>query len=653
MRLLKLLLLIIILAPATLIAILYFTPERIDFAKYQPQMENYLQQKSGYKVLLGENLKIRLFPTPHFSSEGLKVKAFQGEKPLFTAKKVSADVSIKDILTMTLALDKVLVQDPKIYLHNDINGKANWEPKRKRSGSSGAVDLSFLSGIGNVVISNVDFVYEDDLSGSQFSLKEGQFSISGERLNKTKVDFSGLLNSQKVESSLNVNLSSLIEVPVSGEIKLSENTIKLKGFIDELLTLPSYNGELEITGDSILPTFYEILHIAPNQRAINFPIQAKGMVDLSSSFVKFEKYNVQLDVSETPVVFDLTAEYNLINKSEDNTIELYAPEHLNFSGFKFCQKSSNKKSGSKFEWPETIMDFDYLKGMNLNVDVQLLKGFECGKHEFSYAKLRAKVANQQVRVTQFKLDQESGGNLRGTAKLNVKSTPKGDLTLSTHKLNVTEFISKNAVKRATFPIDSNLKLDFSGRTLKDWVSSLEGTVESSSEGVVLYGMNLSSLTRMLKDVLVGGITGKETEDYGRFSLVGSIADGVFKSDEITLKLADADIIAKGKADLVRMTMNFRAEPNPENSLGFKNPVNIKGSIMSPSIIPEATTSQKVGATVGGAIGGPAGAALGGVLGAIMESGPKRDVSKTDMSGDEIMKEKQRLQEEVLKFLEAR
>ena len=103
-----------------------------------------------------------------------------------------------------------------------------------------------------------------------------------------------------------------------------------------------------------------------------------------------------------------------------------------------------------------------------------------------------------------------------------------------------------------------------------------------------------------------------------------------------------------------MTMNFKAEPNPENKLGFKTPVLIKGSVFSPAVIPVATTSQKVGAAVGGAVGGPAGAALGGVLGAIMESGPKRkDVSATELDGDEIMKEKQRLQEEVLKFLQTR
>lgn len=656
MKLIKLLLLLIVLAPVTLIAILYFTPERIDFSKYQPQMEKYVQQKTGYKVSLGENLKIQIFPQPHISSNNVIVHSFNQDKAIFKAEAISMDLSLESLLSMKLDLDKLLIKNPAVYLHRDINNVANWEPKRKRKTSSKPIDLSFMSGLGDAVISNVEFIYEDDVTGQQFNLKDGQFSIAGEQLRKTKMKFSAALNNQKIEGDLNLDLSSLIETSVNGVIKLGENKVVLKGFFDELLLKPSYNGELNIEGDTIFNSVYEILHVAPNQRGFNIPLNTSGLVDIGINFIKLQNYNVQFDVSPTPVNFNVTADYWLNENETNNSVEISADELLDLTSFGFCQSQEGQSKGDEFEWSEEILDFDFLKSIQLEGDVELLKGGVCQGSETKYFKIRGSVENSKLKVTQFKIDFPAGGNIRGTANLDVRDTPKGSISLNSHKLNLAKFMSPKTQKRITFPLNSEINLDFQGKSIKDWVGGLEGSIEADSEGLVLYGISVSSMAKMISNVFLGNLSGTESEDYGKFSLKGGVEEGVFKSEKIQLQLSDADILVKGKADLVRMTMNFRAEPNPDNKLGFKNPVNIKGSILSPSIIPETTTTQKVGAAVGGAVGGPAGAALGGVLGAIMESGgtsKKKDVSKTDMSGDEIMMEKQRLQEEVLKFLQTR
>lgn len=654
MRLLKLLLLLIILAPTTFIAILYFTPERIDFSKYQPQMESYIQKKTGYKVFLGDNLKIQIFPQPHVSSNNVEVKSFNNDKPIFKAETVSLDLSLESFLAMKVGLDKVLVKNPVIYMHRDINNVANWEPKRKKKTNSQPVDLSFMSGLGDAVISNAEFIYEDDVSGQQFNMKDGQFSISGEQLRKTKLKFSAALNNQNIEGDLNLDLSSLIETSVNGTIQLADNKVTLKGFFDELLLKPSYNGEFAIEGENVFGSIYELLHVAPNQRGFNVPLKTSGLVDIGSNYVKLNNYKIQLEASPTAVSFDVTTEYWFNGNDDNNTVKISSDEFLDLTSFEGCQVQEKSAKGGDFEWSEQILDFDFLKSVKFDGDIELLKGFKCQSYKAKYFKLRANVDESKFKVTQMKVELPSGGNIRGTGTLDVRNTPKGSVSLNSHKLNLAQFMSSKAQKRITFPLNTDVSLEFEGKSLKEWVAGLKGDVEAESEGLVLYGISITSMAKMISNVFLGNLVGTESEDYGKFSLKGSIEDGVFKSEDISLKLADADIMAKGKADLVRMTMNFRAVPNPDNKLGFKNPVNIKGSILSPSIIPETTTTQKVGAAVGGAVAGPAGAALGGVLGAIMESGKsKKDVSKTDMSGDEIMKEKQRLQEEVLKFLQTR
>lgn len=654
MKLIKLILLLLILTPVTLLAILYFTPERINFSKYQPQIEKYIQQKSGYKVSLGQDLKIQIFPVPRFSSKNIEVASFVGNKPLFMADNLDVTFSLENLWAMKLGLDEVLIENPKVYLHKDINSKANWEPKRKKRNSSATTDLSLLSSLGQVVISNAEFVYEDDLSGQQFNLKEGQFSISGEVLQKTELSFSGLLNAQKIESDLTLDLTSLIETSIMGQIRLGDSQINLKGFLDEILIKPSYKGDLSIEGENILSSIYEILHIAPNQRHFNVPLKMEGMVDLSPEYIKLNNYNVQFDVSETPISFDVTMGYWLNKKTESNSLKILSKEHLDLSSFSACHsEGSTPKNNKEFQWSEKIIDFDALRNLNLSLDIELIKGLSCKSYQAKYLKLRGDFEKEKFKMSQFKVEFSDGGNIRGTANIDIKSTPKGKINLNSYKFNIAEFLSKKSSKRMVLPVESEIKLEFSGRTMKEWVSNLSGNIEAYSNGMVLYGVNLSSLNNMLTNILMGGITNQsQSEDYGRFSLDGQIESGVFRSENISILLPDADIIVKGKADLLRMTMNFRAEPNPENTLGFKTPVIIKGSMLSPIIIPDTTTTQKIGATVGGVVAGPAGAALGGVLGAIIENSTKKEAPKTDNEND-ILKEKQKLQDEVLKFLQSR
>ena len=655
LKLLKLFIFVVIVAPITFAAVLYFTPERIDFSKYQPQMEDYILEKSGYRVSLGDNLKIRVFPSPHISSDNVVVHAFRGEKPLFTAEKVSLDLTLDNLLAMKVGVDKLLVKSPKVYLYKGIKGEGNWEPKRKRRTSSKAVDLSFISGLGEVLISNADVVMEDDQHGNQFKLQSGQFSIAGENLRQTKVNIAGVLNGVEIESQLNMDISNIVEISVMGDVQVAESKVTLKGFIDDLLLKPSYNGEMNFEGESLLTTVYDVLHVAPNQRTVDLPLKLVGIIDVSSDYLKLDNYSVSVAVSPTPVEFFVTSEL-WFNKQNQNTVNLSTVDKLNLETFKVCQQQQGaaKKSGD-IEWSQELMDLTPLKNLKIVMDIDVLKGFTCQGYDVKYAKLRSSIDEGVVKVSQFKLEMSQGGDIRGTASLDTRGTPRGGIDITSNNLNVANLKAVEKQQRVKLPLDGMLQVDFSGKTVHEWVSGLQGKMMLNSDGLVLYGVSLSSLNNMLSNVFMDKLTGQaKSEDYGKFSMTGSIEDGVLKSENISLLLADADVIAKGKVDLVRMTMNFKAEPNPENQLGFKTPVLIKGSVFSPAVIPVATTSQKVGAAVGGAVGGPAGAALGGVLGAIMESGPKRqDVSSTELNGDEIMKEKQRLQEEVLKFLQTR
>jgi uncharacterized protein involved in outer membrane biogenesis len=651
-KFLKICLLLIVLIPTLLIATLLIVPEKVDFSIYKPQIESFLKEKTGLNVSLGENVSIKLLPQPYIQAENVEIKAFVGNKKLFRADKFELRVSLKELLSMNLSIKKMLIESPTVYLHRNINNQANWQPKRVKRRGGNAVDLSFIKGLGDIVISNASFVFEDDLNGSQFRFLEGQFSVDGSRLEDTNIHVSGLLNSEKIESTVSLNLTSVTETKLNGDILLANNKLEFKGLIDEIFSEPAFTGELKLAGPSVFESMYKVLSVAPSQRYLDIPLSLESSATLSQDLIEFKNLKTVFLVSPTEISFISNISYTPVERSNKlGRIEAFisVADFVDLQKLPFCQKSPESKK--PFAWSQEIKDFTFVKQLDADITFEALRGFACSGKSFDHANLRLTAEDGRVDMRQLVLG-KGEGNVNATGHMQTSGAhAKGAVKMTSQNFDVSKFMGDNMKKRMMMPLAMNMDLRFEGKSTAEWIESLAGTVEISSTDMTTVGINPETLQSVMMSVF-GLSGGKDTMAHGVFSMSGDIDDGVLRTENAFLTFPKVSVRAKGKVDLRRMVMNLKAVPDSENILGYDIPVLIKGSVFSPMILPDLTDRQGQGVAIGAVLAGPAGAALGSMIGSMMATTDADEASTTQKNHNEIMDEKQKLRDEVLRFLKS-
>tara|TARA_R110000868_G_scaffold190862_1_gene434733 strand:- start:36657 stop:38627 length:1971 start_codon:yes stop_codon:yes gene_type:complete len=654
-KFLKITLLIIILIPTLLIAALIVVPEKVDFSIYKEQIESYIKTNTGLTVSLGEELSIKLLPQPHFSANNVYIKSFLNEKNIFHADKVDLTTSLKDLLSMNLSIKKMLVENPSVYLHRNIENEANWQPKRVKRNSSNSVDLSFIKGLGDIVISNISFVYEDDLNGSQFRLLEGQIAVDGGKLENTGIVMSGLLNDVNVESNILLNLSNGAQSNVDGFVSLAQNKLSFNGDIAELFYNPSYVGEFNLEGPAVFDSLYKVFGIAPGQRHIKFPLALSGTTSLSSAMYAFEDVSTTFAISPTSVTFVTNASFEPSQSSRTPGKflgSINSAEYLDLSPLSFCAKG--KKSNDSFEWSDEIIDFTFLKQLDAEFKIDAPLGLKCSDKKFDSVQVLITVKDGLLDIKDAVLG-NGNGVLKTTGSLNVRGQKaKGSVVMESNGFDLISFMSADAHQRVELPINLNMNLDFEGKSVLEWVEALRGKIDMSSASMTTVGLNTKSLQSVVTS-LFGLEKGTERMEQGSFTMNAEVSEGILRTENAVFSFPKITVESQGKVDLTRMVMSLKAQPSTENLIGYDIPVLIKGSVFSPIILPDVSSTKTQGAAIGAVLGGPVGAVIGSGIGSMLDGGSKNTPPTPPESSKKInenIDEKQKLEQEVLRFLQS-
>lgn len=649
MKYIKICLLILILIPILLLVALLVVPEKVDFSIYQPQIEKYLKSKTGFTVSLGENVEIKLLPQPYIKADNVVVKSFVGDKNIFHANKLEFSTSLQSLLAMNVNIKKLLIETPTIYLHKNIDNQANWQPKRVKRRGGKSVDLSVITGLGDIVISNASVVYEDDLNGSQFRFLEGQFSVGGKHLADTNINFSGVLNAEKISTSLNVDLTNITETNLTGDMVFADNHLSYEGIMNNIFSNPVFKGKINLSGPTVFDSAYKIMAVSPSQRYINFPVLIESKVNLSSELIEFNNLKTMLSISPTTVNFVSDIKYvpsKSSRKSGYVELNVKVDEFINFETLPFCQKPQEKNSD--FKWSKELLDLTFVKTLNANIQLNASNGFSCAGKSFDKAYMDIVGSKSVIKLNELSLIKGEGA-LNAKGQLSVKGAkPKGSIALTGQNFDIAKFMSSSLQKRLTLPLDMNANLNFEGRSSAQWVESLKGEMEISSTEITTVGINSKSLQTVVMSLF--GLSGGDDKVDASFTMNGDIKSGVLRTENMKLKFPKMIIDTKGKVDLRRMAMNLRSVPNSDNVLGYDMSVLIKGSVFKPIILPEVSAMQGSGVAIGAILGGPVGAVAGAVVGSMLNGENTTEEINSENVSNENEQEKQKLRDEVLRFL---
>ena len=114
---------------ALIVVALLVAPLFIDVNAYRGQAVADIKRATGRDIVLGGPISLRLLPWPTVRVEDVKVQNLPGAKnpDMVTVKSITVTPSLWALLGGTFEVSDVALQEPKIVLEVNSEGKPNWE----------------------------------------------------------------------------------------------------------------------------------------------------------------------------------------------------------------------------------------------------------------------------------------------------------------------------------------------------------------------------------------------------------------------------------------------------------------------------------------------------------------------------------------------
>lgn len=142
----------------------------VDLGRFAPRIEQAAKDATGRDLKIAGGLHIGLSLTPSLVAEGVTFgNADWGTEPnMVRADKLGLSLSLVPLLSGTVALQNVTLENANIYLETDRNGKGNWAlfemaaPSETVPASGGGFAIGALP---QVMITNLALNYRDGKTG--------------------------------------------------------------------------------------------------------------------------------------------------------------------------------------------------------------------------------------------------------------------------------------------------------------------------------------------------------------------------------------------------------------------------------------------------------------------------------------------------------
>ena len=238
-----------------LIAAALIVPGLIDWNKYKPEIVAAASENLGRDLAIKGDLSVNVLPAPALSIKGIELAGIKGAQSPYLAKvkQIDVAVSLSALLTGSIKVERVTIDEPQIVLERLKDGRANWdlqpaesaEASKPSDATASAGDIFDLS-LDVVEIRNGSLEYLDHQSGLKEQIKklnlvasagslQGPFKAKGDLVARgMRLIFDAAIGTMRADRPLSVGLD--LKLPDAGSA-----TISFKGAVSE----PSANGTLK------------------------------------------------------------------------------------------------------------------------------------------------------------------------------------------------------------------------------------------------------------------------------------------------------------------------------------------------------------------------------------------------------------------------
>lgn len=606
------------------IAALLIIPAFVDVKQFKAPLQKYLSEVSGRPVSVGNDVRLSLFPWAGVSFSDLRIGNTPGfvEKEFAMVKSLEVRIRLLPLLSRDVQVDRLIVNAPRIFMVKNQDGRVSWDfgrsgPETKppaaapnsAPGSMPGLPITSLA-VGEMSLQNGSVLLIDHRTGSRHEVSGLNILLKDVALDRpVRIAISALIYQKPVSAEgrfgpVGANLGQgavPLELQVSA---FNQMNLQLNGSVENLLVAPRVNVALDVAEFSPRKLFAEIGQSLPATAdpKVLERLALKAAVTADAKAVTVSDGLLALDDSK--LNFTLTAkEFSKLNLTFD--LKLDQIDLDRYLSPKAAAGQTTAPASSKPAEPATRKtNYKPLRQLFMNGNVAAGK---LTMHNATLADVHLRLAAKEG---VFSLDPLTMKLYQGTAAgktvVNVKGeSPVTDVKLHLDKVQVHPLLKDVADKDfLEGTAKARIVLSMTGDDPARIKQTLGGRGNLIFSDGAIIGIDLAHMARNIKAALGGEATSgpKPRTDFAEFLAPFTIESGVFHTSDTTLKSPLLRLLAAGKADLVKETLDFRIDPklvgtikgqgDEKDRSGIGVPIIVSGSFANPSFRPDVEGMAK-------------------------------------------------------------
>lgn len=594
------------------VVLLLVIPLFVDVKHYKPLIEKEVSRATGRSFSIGGDLRFSLLPWAGISFSDLRLGNPPGfpEGEFVAIKSFDARVRLIPLLFRDVEIQRFVLNEPRIVLMKDGQGRGNWEMPAKKSPEPETKEAPPPSGGFPLPVRT--------LKAGEFSVRNGTVFWKDGRGGKTEITAIDLmLEDLSLDKPVGISLSGRLDgrplsvkgtagplgpepgrrdIPLDLVIAvLDEITVRVKGRVTDAAADPRI--DLSVAVDAFSP---RKLAGALGQ---SFPVNtadpsALGRLSLA---VRVAGGRADVSVSEGRLQLDETM-VNFFAKAKeferpDITFDIHV-DRIDLDRYLPPRSKQAPEEGSTPSSGKGTVDYGPLRRLVLE---GWLKVDE-------YKVMNARVESLQVGISGkngvFKVKPVQmrlyGGTGTGEKTLDVRGkVPVAAGSFSLKGVQAGPLL--NDVLRKDFLegiAAADLKVSATGDTPDAILRSLDGGGTLKFNDGAVKGIDLASMARNVKAAFGMGSPGepRPRTDFAELEIPFSISKGIVSIPRAFMKSPFLRLEASGKADLVGRTLDFRVVPKAVATIqgqgdettrsGIIVPVLVSGTFDKPVFMPD-------------------------------------------------------------------
>ena len=614
-------------ALGVLVAALLVAVALVDWKALKGPVERFASERSGRQVSIAGELDVDPWSwTPSLTVEGLTVGGppWERDRPVARIERVKVQLKVLPLLAGEIILPRVELIRPRVYLHRDTSGRANWTFESKRPTEDPASPPPDLPAVRDFLIQDGKLTLHDDIrrlkvEGTVYAREQS----TEEDPEAFRIQAKGTLNDKPYKSRVTggplINLDPDKPYPFGLTIHAGDIQIVADGTVQKPFDLSRMKLNVRATGNDLADLYYLTQLALPNTP----PFQLAATVDRNAKKIRVSPLSgkvgrsdiageLTVDVSrKKPVVTGNLEARQLRLADLGATLGAKPKTAGSIEGEEASDKSTKDKSTKKdgAEGAASAVNPRLFPDAHLQVNrVRAMDGkvrFRAGSVQAGALPLKEVAFDIALNDGVLSLDpfefELPQGKLSGVARVDARGkVPHTHLDVRMKDLQLDQLKGKrpDAVPPLGGVVQARAVIEGKGDSIHDLMAHADGRMsfvlphgEVRAAFAELTGINVARGIGLL-------MKGEDEKATIRCGLAQfDIRDGKLMARTVVFDTQDVRITGRGEARLGPEELEFeiKGEPKKLRFARLRTPVEINGYLRKPAVGIDAGKTATQGA----------------------------------------------------------